>query len=105
VPDKKKMSYPIRNLNKVFDSRIRLGIMALLLVNERVEFNTLKESLEVTDGNLASHIAALELSGYVLVHKQFLGRKPNTSYSASSEGRSAFREHLDALENLLRKST
>ena len=99
------MPNPIRHLNKTFDSRIRLGIMALLMVNNRVDFNAMKETLELTDGNLASHISALETAGYVAVQKQFLGRKPNTSYSATSSGRSAFQEHLDALENLLRKET
>lgn len=97
------MSNPIRLLNKAFDSRIRLGIMALLVVNERVDFNTLKDTLEITDGNLASHISALELCGYLSVHKQFLGRKPNTSYSVTPSGRTAFREHIDALESLIRK--
>ena len=97
------MPNPIRNLNKAFDSRIRLGIMALLMVNNRVDFNTLKDTLEVTDGNLASHLSALELMGYVSVQKQFLGRKPNTSYSATVAGRTSFQEHIDALEALLRK--
>ena len=97
------MPNPIRNLNKAFDSRIRLGIMALLMVNDRVDFNMLKDKLEVTDGNLASHVSALEIAGYLSVQKQFLGRKPNTSYSASGAGRIAFQEHIDALEKLIRK--
>ena len=83
---------------------VRLGIMSILMVNDSVDFNTLKEKLELTDGRLASHIKALENEAYLKVKKQFIGRKPNTSYSASAAGKKAFTEHLDALENLI-KST
>ncbi len=91
----------ITNLNKRFDSRLRLGIMSILMVEDWVDFKTLKERLEVTDGNLASHIKALEKEQYIEVRKQFIGRKPNTSYCATPAGRQAFNEHLDALEALL----
>ena len=92
----------IANLNKVFESRIRLGIMSVLMVNEAYNFNTLKETLKVTDGNLASHLKALEEKGMITVNKQFIGRKPNTSYSASDQGRIEFKQHLKALENLIK---
>ncbi|MEL6866143.1 MAG: transcriptional regulator [Bacteroidota bacterium] len=92
----------IQNLNKTFDNRIRLGIMSILMVNEWVEFKTLKQMLEVTDGNLASHMAGLEKQQYVEVRKQFVGRKPQTSYTATSLGKKAFNDHLDALEALLK---
>lgn len=92
----------IDDLNKAFESRIRLGIMSILMVNDRVDFSTLKETLSITDGNLASHINALEKMEYVSVTKQFVGKKPNTSYAVSKKGRKAFEEHLDALENLLK---
>lgn len=92
----------IDDLNKAFESRIRLGIMSVLMVNVKVDFNTLKETLNITDGNLASHIAALEKLEYVDVQKQFVGKKPNTSYSVSKKGKKAFVEHLNALENLLK---
>ena len=96
------MKYAIHTLNKAFDHRVRLGVMAVLLANDSVSFNDLKESLDLTDGNLASHVAALEKAGYVLVNKQFVGKKPNTTYTASVEGKLAFQEHLAALEKLLR---
>ena len=96
------MKHLIHALNKAFDHRVRLGVMAVLLANEAVSFNDLKEVLELTDGNLASHVAALEKAGYVRVSKQFVGRKPNTTYAATSEGRAAFGAHLAALEQLLR---
>lgn len=89
-------------LNKAFESRIRLGVMSILMVNDWVEFSTLKEMLNITDGNLASHITALEKLEFVQVRKQFVGKKPNTSYAVTNAGRKAFNEHLDALEKLLK---
>jgi DNA-binding MarR family transcriptional regulator len=93
----------IGQLNKSFENRIRLGIMSVLMVNDWTDFNTLKEQLEVTDGNLASHIGALEKEGYLSVRKQFLGKKPNTSFAVTKAGRKAFNDHLDALEELLKR--
>ncbi|MCW5520711.1 transcriptional regulator [Aureitalea sp. L0-47] len=93
----------IDNINKLFDHRIRLGIMSILVVNEYADFNRLKELLEVTDGNLASHLKALEKEKYILVEKQFIGRKPNTRYSATKLGKTEFRKHIEALEKLLKK--
>lgn len=92
----------IHQLNKSFENRIRLGIMSVLMVNDWVEFKMLKETLELTDGNLASHIAALEKQAYVKVKKQFVGRKPQTTYAATASGKKAFNDHLDALEELLK---
>jgi DNA-binding HxlR family transcriptional regulator len=93
----------ISNINKVFESRIRLGIMSVLMVHESYDFNSLKETLDLTDGNLASHLKALEEKGMIRVNKQFIGRKPNTSYSATESGTAEFRQHLKALENLIRE--
>lgn len=91
----------ISGLNKIFDSRIRLGIMSVLMVNDNVDFNTMKELLDVTDGNLASHLKALEKESVIEVKKQFLGRKPNTSYRVTLLGEKLFKEHIDALERLI----
>jgi DNA-binding MarR family transcriptional regulator len=96
------MKNPIEHLNKIFDSRIRLGIMSALLVNEEVNFNDLKELIQVTDGNLASHLKTLEESGYLKVQKGFIGRKTNTTYSVTKAGEKAFKTHLDALEQIIR---
>jgi DNA-binding MarR family transcriptional regulator len=93
----------IQNINKAFDHRIRLGIMSVLMVNENADFNMLKELLGVTDGNLASHTKALELENYILIEKQFIGKKPNTKYSATTAGKKAFAAHIEALEKLLSK--
>ena len=91
----------ISGLNKAFDSRIRLGIMSVLMVNEWIDFNSLKELLELTDGNLASHLTGLEKNELIEVSKQFIGRKPNTRYRVTEKGRAQFREHLDNLGKLI----
>ena len=77
--------------------------MSVLVANQSYDFNSLKELLKVTDGNLASHLKALEKEEYIVVTKTFIGRKPNTQYAASSTGREAFKNHLQALENLIRE--
>ncbi len=97
------MSGIIENINKIFESRVRIGVMSVLMVNDRVDFNSLKDLLDVTDGNLASHISALEKNDLVKVKKQFVGKKPKTTYAATETGKKAFREHLDALEKLIKK--
>ncbi|WP_235954223.1 winged helix-turn-helix domain-containing protein [Limnovirga soli] len=99
-----EMKNPIENLNKNFDSRVRLGIMSALIVNAEVNFNELKELIQVTDGNLASHLKALEENGYIKVHKGFIGRKTNTTYTATKAGEKAFKLHLDALEEMIRSA-
>lgn len=78
--------------------------MSVLMVNDTVDFNTMKELLKLTDGNLASHMSALEKLDFVLVNKQFIGKKPNTYFEATKLGKVAFKKHLDALEKLLKQS-
>ena len=92
---------PIKDLNKIFDSRIRIGIMSALMVNAEVSFNDLKELLDITDGNLASHLKNLEESGSIKVQKGFVGRKTNTTYTVTKAGEKAFKAHLAALEQMI----
>ena len=95
----------ITKLNKTFENRFRLSIMSMLMVNDWVDYNQIKDLLpDLSDGNLASHIKHLEKQNYLEVRKQFIGKKPNTSYSATVTGRKAFQEHLDALEELIKQS-
>jgi DNA-binding PadR family transcriptional regulator len=94
----------ITQLNPAFDNRNRLGIMSVLVVNDWVEYVTLKEIMNLTDGNLASHLKALEGNAYITVRKEFVGRKPRTTYAATEEGKTAFKAHLDALETLVNMS-
>lgn len=93
----------ITNINKLFDHRIRLGIMSVLMVNEYADFNRLKELLGATDGNLASHTKALEKADYINIEKQFIGKKPNTRYSTTPLGKAEFKKHINALEKLIHK--
>jgi DNA-binding MarR family transcriptional regulator len=93
---------PFDNLDKVLEHRLRLQIMSVLVANDAFDFNSLKELLNVTDGNLASHIKALEKEKYILVNKMFIDRKPNTRYKASEKGKQAFKKHLDALEAVVK---
>ena len=95
------MKISINGLNKAFESRIKLGIMSALAVNDMLDFNLLKEYLNVTDGNLASHIKALEKEGFIDIEKSFIDRKPNTKYCMTKDGKQAFDDHLKALQKLI----
>ncbi|MEX1001657.1 MAG: transcriptional regulator [Crocinitomicaceae bacterium] len=92
----------IDQLNKAFESRVRLGIMSILMVNEWVDYKEIKEKLDLTDGNLASHINGLEKMKYLEIRKGFIGKKTNTSYTITRAGKKAFQEHINALEKLLK---
>ena len=92
----------LKELDKAFENRIRLGIMSALVVNDYLDFNSLKKLLGVTDGNLASHLKSLEKSEYINYKKEFLNRKPNTNYSATAKGKTAFKKHINAIEQLLK---
>jgi DNA-binding MarR family transcriptional regulator len=96
------MKNPITGLNKAFDNRVRLGVMSILMVNDEVSFNDLKEMLEVTDGNLASHLLNLEENAFIRVRKGFIGKKTNTTYSMTKPGEKAFQEHINALEAMIK---
>jgi DNA-binding MarR family transcriptional regulator len=93
---------PISGLNKIFDNRIRLGVMSILMVNDEISFNDLKQMLEVTDGNLATHLVTLEENGFIKVHKGFIGRKTNTTYAITKSGQKAFSDHIAALEQMIK---
>ena len=94
----------IDKLNKDFESRVRLGIMSILMVNDWIDFTEMKTLLDITDGNLASHSSALEKSEYIEVKKEFVGKKPKTSYRVTNRGRAAFNEHLNSLEKLMKSN-
>ena len=96
------MKNPISGLNKIFDNRIRLGVMSVLIMNEEISFNDLKEMLQVTDGNLATHLVTLEENEFIKVHKGFIGRKTNTTYSITRAGEKAFKDHVKALEGMIK---
>ncbi|MEP7324115.1 MAG: transcriptional regulator [Saprospiraceae bacterium] len=97
------MKLSINGFHKAFESKIRLGIMSALAVNDTFDFNSMKEFLDVTDGNLASHLKALEKEEFIGVEKSFIGRKPNTKYFMTKNGKKAFDDHLKALEKLINR--
>jgi DNA-binding HxlR family transcriptional regulator len=92
----------LQDLDKAFENRLRLGIMSALMVNDFLDFNSLKDLLGATDGNLATHLKMLEKEGYVSFQKEFVDRKPNTKYAATDSGKAAFIKHLNAIEKLLK---
>lgn len=98
------MSLDLSLYNKVFENKVRLQIMSILIANEYYDFNSLKELLGVTDGNLASNLKNLEKEGYISIEKSFIDRKPNTKYRKTDKGQKAFEDHLTALENLIKGS-
>ena len=97
------MKNPFESLDRILEHRVRLQIMSVLIANESYDFNSLKEIVNITDGSMASHIKALEKERYISVTKSFVDRKPNTRYKITERGRTVFKRHLDALEDLIRK--
>ncbi len=97
------MKSHLQNIQKVFENRIRLGIMLALSVNETLDFNALKEMLELTDGNLATHLKTLQKHKYLQTKKRFIENKPNTQYSITPLGKKDFTEHIAAFEKLIHK--
>lgn len=99
------MNLNFENIDKTLESKVRLGIMAVLMVNDSMDFKSLRSLLNLTDGNLVTHTRTLENAGYIVSSKQFIGRMPNTAYRATDEGREAFRRHLQALESFIDATT
>jgi DNA-binding HxlR family transcriptional regulator len=91
-------------LDRVIHERGRLAIMSLLAATETLSFRELKELLRMTDGNLSVHMRTLEESGYTSVSKSFVDRKPRTEYSLTAEGRAAFQDYIQALEEIVKQS-
>lgn len=95
------MKIAFDELHKAFESRVRLGIMSALAVNDKLDFTSLKEFLDVTDGNLATHLKKLEKEEFIGVEKSFIDRKPNTKYYMTKKGKKAFDEHLKVMEQII----
>ena len=96
------MKHLLRHLDKHLESRVRLAVMAMLVVADWVDFTTFKTELELSDGNLASHLRKLEGEGYVELRKGFVGRKTQTSYRATDLGRARFAKHVEALAAMVK---
>ena len=98
------MKLSIDDLHKAFESRVRLGIMSALAVNESLDFTSLRDFLDVTDGNLATHIKKLEKLSFVASEKSFVDNKPNTTYYRTKKGKKAFDDHLRVLERIIKSN-
>ncbi len=90
-------------LDELIHQPLRLKIMAALYAerDRQIEFPRLKRIVEATDGNLGSHLSTLENAGYVAIEKDFVGKKPRTRIAVTSEGRRAFRSHVDYLREVV----
>ncbi len=82
-------------------SKIRLGVIAELLASESVSFSELQRATQTTNGNLGAHLAKLVEGGYVAEEKTFVNRRPQTRYSLTETGRTAFKRHLREMQALL----
>jgi len=93
----------LNGFDKAFESKVRLGAMAALVVNDALDYSRIKELLGVTDGNLATHLRVLEEREFVTYEKEFSGRRPKTIYRATDSGKMAFKAHLKAIEDLIKQ--
>ncbi len=93
--------YSYKKLDAVYHSRIRLAIAAALAGAGEMDFTSLRDIVGATDGNMNTHLRKLEDAGYVIARKQFVGRKPLTSYKLSDAGRKSFKNYLDVLESFV----
>lgn len=92
-------------LDDIIHSKIRLGVMSVLMTADSAQFTYLKEVLKTTDGNLSVHLRKLEDAGYIRVEKKFVRRKPQTLCRITSKGRKAFEKYVDALEKIIGKQS
>jgi len=95
---------PILQLDRVIHERVRLAVMAMLAANPDLSFTELRDALQLTDGNLTSHIRTLQESGYIAVTKAFQDARPLTTLALTETGRAAFVAHIDRLESIVRQS-
>lgn len=96
-------THPSQLLDETIHQRVRLGILAVLAEADQADFGFLKDTLELSDGNLSRHLRVLEEAGYVRIDKGYEGRRPRTWVKATKNGRQALGAHLAALQQLIDK--
>lgn len=94
------MSSP-KDLNDLIHAKVRLGIMSMLMTYEECNFTFLRESLEITDGNLGSHLQKLEDANYIEITKTFVKNRPKTIVTVTDKGIHAYKEYIKTLESIL----
>lgn len=95
--------FDYQQIDEVIHSRIRLAIMSALIASEAMEFTALRDLIKATDGNLSANLKKLEDAGYISVRKEFINRKPASSYSLTENGKTAFAAYIENLERLIKK--
>jgi DNA-binding MarR family transcriptional regulator len=90
------------DFDPVLLSRARLAIMSALVTLREAEFMDLKDTLGLTQGNLSIHGGKLEQAGYIRVRKEFVDRKPRTTFCITAEGRRALVDHVKRLQNVIK---
>lgn len=95
--------FDYRQLDEIIHSRIRLAIMSVLISIDNAEFTYIKEKVNTTDGNLSVHLKKLEGVEYITVNKEFIDRKPVSTYNLTEKGRQAFEIYVDRLASLIKK--
>jgi len=101
APLRSELFDSVESLDEVIHQKVRLGIMSALVARPEADFRFLKETLNVTDGNLSIHLTKLEEAGYIVSHKEFVRKKPHTTYTPTERGRDAFAGYLAALERIV----
>ena len=95
---------PFLQLDRVIHEKGRLGIMSLLAASPQLAFTELRDTLNMTDGNITAHLRTLQESGYVAVTKSFQGGRPLTTFALTAPGRKAFASYIDLLEQIVQQS-
>ena len=95
---------PFLQLDRVIHEKGRLAIMSLLAANDELSFTEMRNTLNMTDGNLSMHLRTLQESGYVGVTKSFQDKRPLTTCSLTSSGRKAFKSYIDLLEQIVQQT-
>ena len=95
---------PFLQLDRVIHEKGRLAIMSLLAASPQLAFTEMRDTLNMTDGNLTAHMRTLQESGYVSVTKEFQGGRPLTTYSLTAQGRKAFATYINLLEQIVQQT-
>jgi len=95
---------PFLKLDRVIHEKGRLAIMSMLAASAELSFTEMRDALGMTDGNLTTHIRALQQEGYVSVAKSYQNRRPLTTCALTAAGRKAFAEYIDLLEKIVRQN-
>ncbi len=88
-------------LDALVHSSVRLAVLSILISVESADFKYLKEAIQLTDGNLSTHLSKLENAGLISVTKEFRGKKPHTLYAITQEGRQRFTRYVENLERII----